>query len=413
MLTRLKLIEMLRVRESHEESNALKLINDRFKTLQTSIDEMIGKGRTYIRSKVVPVVEMVSTGPSGGGEICQSRNVLERLPLPVFHGNDMEYLRFKQDFQTHVRYDTENERVHALKTKCLKKAEDKRKVANLDTLSECWDILDQKYGDKNVLVTKMLNTWDQFKTPRNDTEFVKFVEDVEEHVSIIKKVRSPGEIHSDLYAVKLESKLPEYELKVYTQECSQSGISSGDDRMKYLLTFLSNQKKACNLRLANVPRTDKKKKEKEDDTTTSSSAKIQDGKGIQGGKHDGGAGKGRGKPTKDKSTFGKKSEDPKLKRGEPSTKCIICDEDHATSKCGHLRDRKVDKGELWTILHTQVGSQSFCFWCLEPGHWMQRCKNKDKEDIQCPCGADVNKYLCSSTDDCKDQSKLENSRFKN
>ena len=386
-----------------KKTNAIKTVDERSNRLQAAIESMIDKGRTYVRSRVIASSEESSTGSTGHAEVRHSRNNLERLPLPVFNGNEMHYLRFKQDFQTHVKYDTENERVHALKTKCLKKAEDKKKVANLDTLNECWSCLDEKYGDKNVLITRILNTWDQFKTPKNDSEFVKFVEDVEEHVSIIKKVRSPTEIHSDLYAVKLESKLPEYELKVYTQECSQSGITSGDHRMKYLLTFLSNQKKACNLRLANIPK-DKKKKEKDDDPPTSSHfSGVQgekDKKPKQGKQVESGKGKGKQSPGKGGKAGQSKFEDQK-KRGEPSTKCLICDEDHATSKCGHLRDRKVDKGQLWTLLHTQVGAQSFCYWCLEPGHWTLKCRNKNNEEMQCPCGADVNKYLCSSTDDCK------------
>ena len=99
------------------------------------IDNMTHRGRVYIRTMVLPSVQVPSTGISSTStEIRQSTPALERLPLPVFEGNDMDYLQFKKDFQIHVNYGSEHEKVHALKIKCLKKAEDKRKITNLDTL---------------------------------------------------------------------------------------------------------------------------------------------------------------------------------------------------------------------------------------------------------------------------------------
>ena len=54
-----------------------------------------------------------------------AKSILERLPLPTFDGQKMNFLRFKKEFSNHVTYSTEKERMLALKTKCLLKAADK------------------------------------------------------------------------------------------------------------------------------------------------------------------------------------------------------------------------------------------------------------------------------------------------
>ena len=53
-----------------------------------------------------------------------SKNALERLPLPQFDGQKINYLRFKKEFSNHVDYPTDKQRMLALKTKCLTKSTD-------------------------------------------------------------------------------------------------------------------------------------------------------------------------------------------------------------------------------------------------------------------------------------------------
>ena len=67
---------------------------------------------------------------SGTGAAPVKSIPLERLPLPSFKGTKMEYLRFKQDFRKHVKYETKGEKMLALKTKCLTKSADKQRIAN-------------------------------------------------------------------------------------------------------------------------------------------------------------------------------------------------------------------------------------------------------------------------------------------
>merc|ERR1711994_53324 len=50
---------------------------------------------------------------------------LERLPLPKFSGKTTEYNQWKINFLKHVKYDTEDERVLALKQRCMVTSEDR------------------------------------------------------------------------------------------------------------------------------------------------------------------------------------------------------------------------------------------------------------------------------------------------
>ena len=53
------------------------------------------------------------------------------IPLPSFKGTKMDYLRFKQDFHNHVKYEALGEKRLALKTKYLTNPADKQRIANM------------------------------------------------------------------------------------------------------------------------------------------------------------------------------------------------------------------------------------------------------------------------------------------
>ena len=98
----------------------------------------------------------------------------------------MDYLRFKQDFQKHVKYESDGEKVLALKKKCLTKNADRKLVANMMTMKECWDKLDEEYGNIDTLVSEVFSSWANLKNPTNDQQFVKFVASIEEGASLLK-----------------------------------------------------------------------------------------------------------------------------------------------------------------------------------------------------------------------------------
>ena len=126
-----------------------------WKTLKAKIDCLQRKGKEYLCKTLPPVP--LQNQPSRSGTAPKSIP-LERLPLPTFKGNKMDYLRFKQDFQNHVKYESDGEKVLALKTKCLTKNADKQVVANMMTMQECWEKLDEEYGNIDTLVSELFSS---------------------------------------------------------------------------------------------------------------------------------------------------------------------------------------------------------------------------------------------------------------
>ena len=82
----------------------------------------------------------------------------------------------------------------ALKTKCLTKSSDKNRVMNEQTLQECWDRLDEEYGDINALVADIFLTWSILKNPRTDQDFIKFVTSIENGVSCLRSLGHEKEL---------------------------------------------------------------------------------------------------------------------------------------------------------------------------------------------------------------------------
>ena len=140
------------------------------KNLQDKISILIKKGQEY-QSKFTPTVPAPVIQPQAA---VHSKNIpLERLPLPTFKGNKTDYLRFKKEFEQHVKYESQEERMLALKTKCLLKAVDKKRVANELTLSGCWERLDDEYGDIDTLLAEIFSNWGNLKAPTSDADFIK------------------------------------------------------------------------------------------------------------------------------------------------------------------------------------------------------------------------------------------------
>ena len=379
--------------KAKETSEAAK--ND-WKTKKAQIDCLQRKGKEYL-SKAQPSV------PPPNHQ-SRARNIpLERLPLPTFKGNKIDYLRFKQDFKNHVKYESEGEKMLALKTKCLVKYPDKQRVSNMMTLQECWDKLDEEYGDIDTLVAEVFSTWENLKPPTNDPQFIKFVESIENGVSLLKSLGHEKEMDSSYSAVMLEKKLPVRLQQEYSKSFS-SDKGTAKDRMQFLLKFLKLEKQACHLRTSNYCGITKKKDDDENSVATNFGG-VSDRGGGRGGRN-----RGRGRDNQDRNKGGDSQDKGRngrgggrgtgkhLKRGEPNTKCVVCQADHASSKCATWRDEKNTKTDLHYLASENI-PKPFCLWCLEPGHFYNKCFSK--EEYGCPCNSGINKFLCGNTDDCK------------
>ena len=87
-----------------------------------------------------------------------------------------------------MTYASDKERMLALKTKCLRKEADRSCVQNEQSLKECWERLDEIYGDVNTLVAEIFQSWSSMKPPRNDQEYIKFVTAIENGVSCLRSI---------------------------------------------------------------------------------------------------------------------------------------------------------------------------------------------------------------------------------
>ena len=344
-----------------------------------------------------------------------AKSILERLPLPTFDGQKMNFLRFKKEFSNHVTYSTEKERMLALKTKCLLKAADKNRVMNEQTLQDCWDRLEEEYGDINTLVAEIFQNWQSLKNPRNDQEFIKFVTAIENGVSCLKSLGHEKEMEFSFMAVTLENKLDERMKKEFSVDYTKDE-SEDKERMKSLLKYLIQQKKAAHLRTCNYGK-DNNKSDTESSTTKSSSALHgsggdRGGRGSHGrGNKHGGRGRGKhgGHSDSDAESQGgagfrgrggghsQRGHGGKQKRGEPLKSCLVCEKDHPTSKCDTWRSTSTNKGELFATAFNL--SQKICTWCLDPGHLSYNCLVEDP--VGCPCGSNFSMYICVKTPDCK------------
>ena len=320
------------------------------------------------------------------------KSPLARLPLPTFRGVKTEYLRFKEEFRQHVKYDSEEEKLLALKTTCLVKAADKTRVANELTLNGCWSRLDAEYGDVASLVADIFASWDKLKTPTNDAQLIKFIDTIEQGKANLKAAGHENQIDCHLSALNLEKKLPSRILVQFSLLMAENPDDPRRNRMQILLDLLAKEKRAAHLRSNDTT------SQKNDDAIKTNSV------GTRGTVNRGGRGRGRGgggfrcdaKSTRNPGLKGKQ------KRGEKSKNCILCTGDHSTGTCPHWRDKKTNKCELFCLAITfnkKHQDVKFCTWCLETGHTRRFCHSQ--EDLACPCGSDDNVYICVATDDCK------------
>ena len=326
------------------------------------VEEYVAKYRAAVQERAAATVRQaqmpnVQQGASvSDTQVVQPKNLtLERLPLPTFDGSKKNYLRFKKEFSNHVTYNTDKERMLALKSKCLVKYKDRSRVENEQTLKECWDRLDEEYGDINTLVAEVFLEWQSLKPPKSDQEFIKFVTCIENGVSCLKSLGHDKEVEFSFMSVTLEKKLDDRMKKEFSLEYT-SDQDQNKERMKSLLHYLKKQKAAAHLRFCNYMGS--KAKDEETSVDIKSSSTLQ----YDGGRARGGRGRSRGGRGRGYRQEGSQQSDAELqegsfrgrggykgrgrggaKRGESSKSCLVCDQDHQTSKCGKWRNKSASK----------------------------------------------------------------------
>ena len=320
-------------------------------------------------------------------------NPLERLPLPKFSGKKMEYSRFKIEFNKHVKYNTEDEKVLALKEKCLEKKADKERVANKSTLKECWEILDQEHGDTETTVCDIFKQWRNLKTPTTDKALVEFVDQVENGVACLNALDASKELTASA-VLNLEELLD----KDKQNDLSLLIIQKPKEktRMDIVMKFLRDHKSAAQLRINNY--NNKTPNIKKESSTSSGNTSFR-GRG-RGGKFSGRGGGGKSSEGDKKSNSsrgrgrGRGRGSWKDRRAENNDKCLLCGDQHALARCPRWQDTEQDKFYLVGF----VAGNQICSWCLEKGHGYRNCTST--EEHGCPCGSNYNMYICVRTEDC-------------
>ena len=232
-------VEIAKYSEEQKRKDKTEEAEIAIKNLQSKSSILTRKGEEYI-SKLIPSIP----APDQIQTSIRQRNIpLERLPLPTFKGNKMDFLRFRQEFEQHVKYESQEERMLALKTKCLLKAADKKRVANELTLSGCWKKLDDEYGDIDTLVAEIFSKWSKLKAPTTDKDFIAFVEEIEHGLSALTSLGHEKEMDSSYSSVMLEQKLSS-RLKNEFSKSFISEESPNKNRMKSLLKFIQMESRA-------------------------------------------------------------------------------------------------------------------------------------------------------------------------
>ena len=366
-------------------------------TSQRANSDVIWKGVTdKIESIQIEACKYISKLPVV--EVPHSTNTtpLERLPLPKFSGKSVDYIRFKLEFNKHVTYKTEAERVLAMKEKCLPK-KDKDRVANKQSIEGIFQVLDDHYGGANTTVCDVFKGWKSLKTPESDQQIVDFIEVIENGVACLEALDAKHELSTSA-VMDIEEKLN----KRMRLDLSKL-ITNKEESIKIqdvIVKFLNEEKKSAQHRLSNT-KTTSKEKEKND---TSSNFTGSRGRGGKRGQH-GGRGRGRGQGYRNSDNNNNPGNNNNYSRGRGrgrigkrasiQSNCLLCDEQHSLSKCDRWLDQTTDKRFLLGFCQTN----NICTYCLTPGHYWTDCWSQ--EELSCPCGSTFNQYICVKTDDCK------------
>ena len=340
--------------------------------IKKMFDTLKDKGEKYIPA---PVSTTKSSIP------------LQRLPVPTFSGKKFDYHRFKIDFKNHVKYDTEEENLLALKQKCLLNQRDKDRVANLRTLKDVWERLDDEYGNLETTICNIFKSWRNLKPPTNDQQFVEFMETIENGICCLESLDSKKELTSSAIInveEKLDTRMKNEISRLITLKDNEA------TRQDVVLKYLKEEKKSAQLRVSNYG-----KKEKDDQINSNYT-----GSGRGRGGHGRGRGQGRGGNRGGKSSRGNINN---------SSNCLLCGENHSLSSCPKWFDEQTDKRLLLSFCMTN----KICTSCLKIGHNWRNCRTKDEEKTLCPCGGTFNVRICCLTDDCIKRNNWEEIRNNN
>ena len=352
-----------------------------------------------------------------GQATANAHSNLQRLPLRKFSGKTTDYLHFKEVHTRQAKYQDEGDKICAL-LECLTKKADKDRVSKEKTMAACWRKLDAEYGDITTLATECTSIIDSIKCPESDQDFVNFMDTVQDCLDSLSSV-DEGKSYIPTLMLSVEKKLSDKMKDDLANKLVEEGPTL-DQKPKFVMDFLKVRKGAAKLKLKNyasqkkpTPKNQKNETESKSNATGASddyNSSSRDGssqfrgRGRKSQSQRGGfeSGRGRGQESRGRGAGGARGGGRGRRGGGDSdTKCLVCEEDHMTSRCPNWSSKKTSKFELHCMATTNL-SKRLCLYCLTPGCHHSKCKSE--EEVGCPCGSNVNYLICVKTPECVSRS---------
>ena len=136
---------------------------------------------------------------------------VERLKFPIFTGDMQDYGRFKKHF-THFAKDlSETETFYQL-VNCMQGDREKKRIKDAHDLKRAWEILDEAYGDPDLILDRALSDIERAKPYAirgKLSEMERFYEAVQHFETIVDTMELSGDLNNRVVVNQIRRKLPE------------------------------------------------------------------------------------------------------------------------------------------------------------------------------------------------------------
>lgn len=205
-----------------------------FDGLEIRTDEKIEQLKT---SQAAIPHERQAKSPSTHGA---SALKVERMKFPKFEGGIRRYPQFKEEFLRHVAPQYQTEQL-AFVLKSYLNDEVREEVESCgEDYSAVWARLDQRYGDRGRLVTKILDEVTHLQQGKNEDAFtLQMIKVVEKAHRDLARLNAEEEMYNATMIVTVEKRMPTTMKQEWAREVAGKDMSSKSKFLK-LLECLQN-----------------------------------------------------------------------------------------------------------------------------------------------------------------------------
>ena len=172
---------------------------------------------------------------------------LEKVKMPIFHGDIREYPKFKSDFSKYIMPSIkQHDTAPYILNSCLE-GEPQQVVKNVDgNIEDMWRRLDEIYGDISKVIDIIINEIKRLRPiPENDhRKFIELVNIVEKGYRDLERLGIPGEMSNAQTVSLIEEKLPRDMLLLWSGVVKEdNSCVPNTDKFPHLLKFLLAKKR--------------------------------------------------------------------------------------------------------------------------------------------------------------------------